>query len=257
MKTKIYAHRGASRYAPENTMPAFQLAYEMKADGIETDVQLTKDGVPVLIHDENVRRTTNGTGFVEDYTLEEIKQLDAGSWFSSKYAGTSIVTLEELLQWAKPKQLLLNIELKNNVIEYKKLEQKVYQLLFTYDLLDRTVISSFNPKSIEKFKKIDRNVNIAFLTSTKIRRLANFTKLLGASGIHIKYRILSTHLVGECQKHGLDLRVYTVNRPAQIVRCYKLGCTAIFTDVPDIAVKLLLHNQSVEKVTRKFPFRRR
>ena len=109
METKIYAHRGASKYAPENTMPAFQLALDMNADGIETDVQLTKDGVPILIHDEKLKRTTTGSGYVKDYTLEELQQLDAGSWFDATFTGTKLITLEQLLQWIKPTYLLLNL----------------------------------------------------------------------------------------------------------------------------------------------------
>ncbi len=108
----IYAHRGASKAAPENTMPAFELAAKQGADGIETDVQLTKDQIPVLIHDENVRRTTDGIGFVQDYTYKELQELDAGSWFSSTYSNTTIPTLDQLLAWNKKKKLKLNIELK-------------------------------------------------------------------------------------------------------------------------------------------------
>ncbi|GAA0481687.1 glycerophosphodiester phosphodiesterase [Salinibacillus aidingensis] len=257
MKTRIFAHRGASQYAPENTMPAFELAYEMNADGIETDVQLTKDHIPVLIHDENVRRTTNGIGFVQDYTLQEIIQLDAGSWFSSSFTNTSIVTLEKFLQWISPKSLKLNLELKNNVIDYKNLESIVYNMVKDYGLLERTVFSSFNPKSMERMYKLDPAANTAFLTTSKIRRLTQFTRSIGCNGLHIKYRILSSQLVEECRKTGLDLRVFTVNRPAQMDRCYKFKCAGLFTDVPDFALKQRssLPNERTSK--RIHPFQRR
>lgn len=111
--TKIIAHRGSSALAPENTMAAFELAYEQGAEGIETDVHLTKDNIPVLIHDENVKRTTNSTGYIKDYTFDQLKQFDAGSWFSVKYAGSTIISLEEFLNWFQDKALCLNIELKN------------------------------------------------------------------------------------------------------------------------------------------------
>ncbi|WP_102027114.1 glycerophosphodiester phosphodiesterase [Salirhabdus sp. Marseille-P4669] len=257
MTTKIYAHRGASKYAPENTMPAFQLALEMKADGIETDVQLTKDGVPILIHDEKLKRTTNGTGLVQDYTLEELKELDAGSWFSKSYQGTKLVTLEELLQWIKPTSLFLNIELKNNIIDYENLEKIVYNLVVTYGMLGRTVFSSFNKNSIRRLHKLDKNVNACFLTSRKIRRLKHFLRSIGATGVHAKYRLINTDFVSECKRHGFDLRVYTVNKPFSIVRCYQLGCTAIFTDVPDVAYDLYEKLPLETKYKRKNPFRRR
>jgi glycerophosphoryl diester phosphodiesterase len=256
VNTKIYAHRGASKYAPENTMPAFELAYNMKADGIETDIQLTKDGIPVLIHDEKVRRTTGGKGLVMDYTVKEIKKLDAGRWFSDEFKGTPIVTLEEFLQWIKPKPLLLNLELKNNIIDYKQLEQKVYDLVKAYGLLERTVFSSFNPKSMERMHNIDPTVQTAFLTSKRIRRLFHFVQTIGASSIHAKYRILDPHLIGECKKHGIDLRIYTVNRLNQMIKCFALDVTGIFTDVPDIARKQLELMQADKHTYRKFPFRR-
>jgi glycerophosphoryl diester phosphodiesterase len=257
MKTKIYAHRGASQYAPENTMPAFEMALQMKVDGIETDVQLTKDGIPVLIHDEKVNRTTTGKGFVKDFTLKEIQELDAGSWFSSEYKGISIVTLDEFLQWIQPTSLLVNIELKNNVIDYPKLEEKVYNLVSSYGMLERTVFSSFNPDSMAKMHKIDSKVECAFLTSKKIRRIGHFAKSIGISAIHAKYRLVNTDFVSECKRHKLKLRVYTVNKPSQMVQCYQLGCTAIFTDVPDVAYNLYKDMPNIRIQMRRFPFLRK
>ncbi|MFG6118543.1 glycerophosphodiester phosphodiesterase [Thalassobacillus sp. B23F22_16] len=235
MVTLIYAHRGASKLAPENTMPAFDLAYQAGADGIETDVQLTKDSVPVLIHDENVRRTTNGTGFVQDYTYEEIKKLDAGSWFSSKFSDTPIVTLEEFLGWVQDKSMVLNIELKNNVIDYKNMERIVYDLLQAHQLLDQTVVSSFNPESMRRMKEIDPKVATAFLTSQKLPDLLGYLRRLQVDGLHAKYRLLNKKLAENCMQQNLALRSYTVNRPAQMKKCFKLKCEGIFTDVPHLA----------------------
>ncbi|WP_186578287.1 glycerophosphodiester phosphodiesterase [Aquibacillus kalidii] len=236
MKTIIFAHRGASKLAPENTMPAFDLAYQMGADGIETDVQLTKDHVPVLIHDENVRRTTDGTGFVQDYTLEELQKLDAGSWFSEHYAGTTIISLDQFLSWIKDKNLKINIELKNNVIDYKNLEKIVYDLLKKYDVLTRTVISTFNAESVKRLEGIDKDLTTAFLTSSKIKDLVGYSKNLGATGLHIRYRLLNRSIVRNAHSNNMYVATYTVNRPTQIMRCFKLGCHAIFTDVPHVAI---------------------
>ncbi len=133
MATNIFAHRGASGYAPENTMAAFQLAYWQGADGIETDVHLTKDNIPVLMHDERVNRTTDGSGFIQGYTLHQLKQLDTGSWFSPKFTGSRVVTLDEFLVWIRDKALYLNIELKNNKIDYKNLETIVYDKIAFMD----------------------------------------------------------------------------------------------------------------------------
>lgn len=231
-KTMIYAHRGASKLAPENTMPAFELAAAAGAEGIETDVQLTKDNVPVLIHDENLRRTTNGTGFVQDYTYAQLSLLDAGSWFSSKFSDISIVSLDEFLQWFKNQPMFLNVELKTNVIEYKNIEQIVYDSLKRNHVLDRTVISSFNSDSILRMKEINPSVRTAFLTSTNRRNLVEYAKSLHADALHVKHRLLDKKLVKDCHKSHLDLRIYTVNRPTMMKKCYKLGVDAIFSDVP-------------------------
>lgn len=232
MSTKIIAHRGASILAPENTLPAFQLAYDVGADGIETDVQLTKDQVPVLIHDEGLKRTTNGYGYVKDYTYQELKQLDVGSWFSTSYSNTRLLSLDEFLKWIKDKPLCLNIELKNNKIDYKQMETIVYTMIKDYQLLNRTILSTFNPKSVQRMKKIDPRINSAFLTSRRRKDLVAYAKVLGAHAIHVKYRLLSRKLVDRCSQEKMDLRIYTVNRTIQIKRCFNLNCDGIFTDVP-------------------------
>ncbi|WP_156290862.1 glycerophosphodiester phosphodiesterase [Oceanobacillus salinisoli] len=237
MTTKIFAHRGASKYAPENTLPAFELVYQMKADGIETDVQLTKDNVPILIHDEHVKRTTNGRGYVKDLTFAQLKTLDAGSWFSKKYSNTQLPSLKEFLDWAKHKPLYLNIELKNNKIDYKDLEMIVYEMLKEYQLLERTTLSTFNPESVKRMKDINRSIGVAFLTSKKNKHLIYDAKELGANAIHIKYRLLNQLLVDEAHQKKMKVRVYTVNKYPSIKRCFDVGCDGIFTDVPDIAFK--------------------
>jgi glycerophosphoryl diester phosphodiesterase len=246
MKPKIYAHRGASNYAPENTMPAFQLAYDMKTDGIETDVQLTKDNVPVLIHDEHVNRTTNSIGYIKDFTYHELKQLDAGSWFSPKFKGTTIPTLEELLTWIKGKSIYLNIELKNNKIDYKHIEAIVYEQIKAYQLINRTTISTFNPNSVIRLATHTNFRELALLTSKRIRNPIQFVKELGANAIHVKYKLVNPTMVTLAQQQHVKLRIFTVNRPARIIRSIKYGVDGIFTDVPDVALyykHLLLDKQ--------------
>ncbi|MFA1821607.1 glycerophosphodiester phosphodiesterase [Virgibacillus oceani] len=235
LKTKIIAHRGASKYAPENTMPAFDLAYKMGVEEIETDVQLTKDDVPVLIHDEHVKRTTNGNGYVKNLTYKELKNLDAGGWFAQKFKGTRILSLHEFLKWAENKPLYLNIELKNNKIDYKHLESIVYEMIYHYQLLNRTTISTFNPNSIKRLKRYNTDIEIAFLTSKRLENLIDHTQRLGGNAVHVKYRLLNTALVQESKQKNTPLRVYTVNRKIRIIRCLKHQVEGIFTDVPDKA----------------------
>lgn len=233
MTTKIIAHRGASKLAPENTMPAFELAYQMKAEGIETDIQLTKDNIPVIIHDEQVKRTTNGTGYIKELTYNQLKQLDAGSWFSSEFSGTSIISLDEFLQWVKDKSLWLNIELKNNKIDYKHLEPIAYEMIDYYQLLNRTTFSTFNPNSVKRMKSFNNEVGVSFLTSKRNKNLVKYAKELGATGIHIKYRLLDQSISEQCQQENMELRVFTVNKATRMMKCFKHQCDGVFTDVPD------------------------
>ncbi|WP_339227902.1 glycerophosphodiester phosphodiesterase [Oceanobacillus sp. FSL K6-2867] len=234
--TMIIAHRGASKVAPENTMPAFELALRMKAEAIETDVQLTKDNIPVLIHDEHVKRTTNSHGYIKDYHLAELKKLDAGSWFSKNFGGATILTLEEFLQWMVNTPLHLHLELKNNKIDYMHLEPIVYELLSQYKVADRTTISTFNPDSVQRFSQLSSTIEIALLTSRKINNLPRYAKELGAKAVHIKYRLLNKKLIQQCQHENMRVRVYTVNQFSSMMRCFRIGCDGIFTDVPNKAI---------------------
>lgn len=234
--TEIIAHRGASKIAPENTMPAFKLAYQLGAEGIETDIHLTKDHIPVLIHDERVERTTNGIGHIKDYTFEQIKQLDAGSWFSPRFSNTRIVSLEEFLMWAQFKPLHLNIELKNNKIDYAHLENIVFEMVTHFRLQQRTTISTFNPHSIKRMATFKDDITLALLTSRKRKNLCTYATDLGAHALHIKYRLLDEKLISECSHRNIPLRVFTINKFTHMMRCYQLGCHGIFTDHPEKAL---------------------
>ncbi|UJL44779.1 glycerophosphodiester phosphodiesterase [Virgibacillus sp. NKC19-16] len=236
MNPKIFAHRGASRRAPENTMSAFKLAYCLGAEGIETDVQLTKDDIPVLIHDEQVKRTTNSTGYVRDFTFNQLKQFDAGSWFSKEIGHATIVSLDEFLQWIHDKPLCLNIELKNNKIDYKNLEAIVYEMIDSYQLLNRTILSTFNPNSLKRLREF-KDIEIALLTLKKNKNLVSYARELGANAIHIRYRLLDPFLVEKSHKENMPIRVFTVNKFAHVKKCLSLGCNGIFTDVPDKALQ--------------------
>ncbi|MEN2766057.1 glycerophosphodiester phosphodiesterase [Ornithinibacillus xuwenensis] len=232
MTTKIIAHRGASKLAPENTMYAFELAYKLGAEGIETDVQLTKDKVPVLIHDETLKRTTSGSGYVKNFTYEELKKLDTGTWFSRDFKGAKMVSLEEFLVWIKPKDMSINIELKNNKIDYKNLESIVYHRLKEHRLLERTTISTFSTNSVRRLKKYRDELGIALLTSKRIPNLVEYAHDLGANALHIKYRLLHEQIIQQAHSLKMPVRVYTVNKYKSMMNCYARNCDGIFTDAP-------------------------
>ncbi|SFA72483.1 glycerophosphoryl diester phosphodiesterase [Lentibacillus halodurans] len=247
MHANIFAHRGASKDAPENTMAAFHLAYEQGADGIETDVHLTKDHIPVLMHDERINRTTNGAGYIKDYTLGQLQELNAGSWFSPEFARSRIISLEEFLEWIQDKPLYLNIELKNNNIDYNQLEHIVYDRILDYHLLHRTTLSTFNPTSVRRLKYLNRTIGVALLTSKRYKNIVTAAKDLGANAIHIKYRLLNQLLVDQCHQENIAIRVFTVNKPQHMLRSFSMGCNGIFTDVPEMAVRCRnqLNDQSI------------
>src|SRR5699024_1325654 len=132
-----------------------------------------------------------------------------------------IISLEEFLDWFQKKPLQLNLELKNNKIDYQNLEQIVYEMLDHYRLLSRTTLSTFSPQSVKRLKRFKKKVEIAFLTSKKRPHLVHYTKELGANALHIKYRLLNQNLVKTAQQHNLPIRVYTVNRKRQMLTCFK------------------------------------
>ncbi|TXL67915.1 glycerophosphodiester phosphodiesterase [Cerasibacillus terrae] len=248
MPVKIIAHRGASKYAPENTMPAFQMAYELGADIIETDVQLTKDRVPILFHDIKINRVTSHKGYIKDFTYDEIIALDVGTHFSKKYRGTSIVSLEHFLAWVQSKSISLNLELKNSKIDYKNLEEIVLEMLEHYQLIDRTILSSFNPKSIQRLTKTPQRVHKAFITSKRQKDLIPYSKEIGADALHIHYRLLRKNMVHQSKKAEIPLRVYTVNKKRHLLKCLHYKCDGIITDVPDKAINIQnIYNQIIKE----------
>ena len=142
--TKNFAHRGFSGKYPENTLLAFEKAVEAQTDGIELDVQLTKDGEIVIIHDETIDRTTNGKGLVVDYTYEELEKFDASYIYTGQFGFNKIPTLREYFNLIKDTNIITNIELKTGINEYQGIEEKVYNLIKEFQLEDRVIISSFN-----------------------------------------------------------------------------------------------------------------
>ncbi len=237
--TYIFAHRGASKYAPENTMSAFKKALEMKADGIELDVQLTKDKIPVIIHDETVKRTTDGKGFVSEFTYDQLQKLDAGKWFSKQFSSERIPTLEEFLIWMKQTNLLLNIELKNTIMPYYGMERIVYDLVDRHKLKDRIIYSSFNHYSLQELKQLDSTVEIAPLYSSGLYEPWNYVKSLSTDCVHPHWRTLHPAILNGFRDHDIKVRVYTVNDPKKMKWLCDQKVEAIITDVPDTARAVL------------------
>ena len=238
MTTKIIAHRGASSKLPENTMTAYKQALKDGADGIELDIHLSKEKVPVVIHDETVDRTTDGYGFIKEYSVSDLKKLSAGKWKGWKYRKAEIPTLEEVLEWIKTTHLDLVIELKNNLFPYKGMEKIALDLIEKHGMMNRTIFSSFNHDSLITLKKLNSNAETAPLYSKPIQDPASYAKSTGAKGVHPYFRITTEHLVKILHDNDLKIRPYTVNSPHFMAALYNWGADGLITDEPAIAYKL-------------------
>ncbi|WP_096187110.1 glycerophosphodiester phosphodiesterase [Evansella halocellulosilytica] len=235
-KTLIFGHRGSSGRHPENTMDSFEAALQEGADGLEIDVQLSEDDVPVVIHDETVDRTTNGTGWVKDFTFDELQKLDAGSWFSSTFSGAMIPSLEELFRWLVNTPLLLNIEIKSGLVRYPNIEKIVLDLIEKYDLNERVIISSFNHYSLAKVHKLNNEIETAILFMEGLYEPWNYAKTVGAQSLHCYYPVAAPELIRGAAQANMPIRPFTVNEASHLHALMSRGCDAVITDYPKKAV---------------------
>lgn len=231
------AHRGATAYTPENTIAAFDLAVDMKADYIEIDVQRSKDGELVLIHDTTVDRTTDGTGKVGDLTLEQLRSLDAGSWKGEQFAGEPIPTFEEILDHYHGKIGIL-IELKAPEL-YPGIEEQVAAALIERNLHkpqnEKIIIQSFNFESIKKMDQLLPKVPIGVLTSnradTTLEALQEFSTY--ADWFNPSYAIVTKELVNQVHSLGMQIGSWTVRSQEAADFLFEMGVDAIISDYPD------------------------
>lgn len=246
----IFAHRGASAHAPENTLSAFQLGLQQGADGIELDAKLSADGVVVIIHDATVNRTTDGNGAVRKLTSSALKELDAGSYFDDTFHGERIPTLEEVFELVG-KQTFINVELTNYTSSNDTLPEKAVDLVIKHNLQDRGLFSSFNPSSLRRIHRLLPSVPIGFLV---------FSGIIGALGrswlgyalchyqaLHPASNDVTPGLVERLHHFGQRLHAYTVNHPKEMQRLYNLGIDGIFTDDPALARQVLSRNNPKAK----------
>lgn len=242
MIPKVYAHRGFSTIAPENTIAAFNKALEIGATGIELDVQLSKDGVAMVFHDEKLDRTTDHRGLLANFTCAELKKYDAGSWFSKEYAGEKIPTLEEvleLLSMAPFTSVELNIELKTGIIDYPGLEKIVLDLTHQYEMQSRTIFSSFNHYSLKKLKELDSAARTGILYVSGIYEPWKYAVKIGATALHPLFYNIRPELVKMAHQAGLKLNPWTVDDPGMMKKMLQCGVDGIITNYPDRLLQML------------------
>lgn len=236
--SKNFAHRGFSGKYPENTMLAFKKAVEVGVDGIELDVQLTKDGIPVIIHDETIDRTTDGKGNVIDFTYDELSKFDASYKFKQPGVVNKIPTLEEYLDYIKDFQVITNIELKTGVIEYLGIEEKVLELIRKFQLEEKVIISSFNHFSVMRFKKLSSNIKCGFLSESWLIDAGEYTKKNGIQCYHPYFKNLVPEVIRELKKNNIEINTWTVNEEKDMKYLINYGINSIITNYPDLLNKI-------------------
>ncbi|NLE44630.1 MAG: glycerophosphodiester phosphodiesterase [Chloroflexi bacterium] len=235
------AHRGSSVRAPQNTMAAFELALQDGADGIELDVHLSSDGVPVVIHNFTVDATTDGTGAVNDLTLAELKRLDAGSWFAPEFTGQRIPTLEEVLTTIDSR-LLVNVEIKSTRIANTGLEWSVVEVVRRCGPSDRILFSSFNPIALWRCKQLAPDIAVGLVyagdLSLPLRR-AWLAPLVRPEAHHPHHAMVDDRYMARARARGVAVNVWTVDDPDEMQRLIDLGVGGFFTNVPDVLHHIL------------------
>ena len=243
VKCNIIAHRGANKRAPQNTLPAFAKALELGADGFESDVHLTKDGVPVICHNGTIDATSDGTGKISDMTLAQLKEKDFGLYFSREFINTKIPTLDEFLELVQGKGLkILNIELKMEKDDARREElvKKTLDAVNAYGLNESLIISSFCPKILKLVKANSPECKTAYLYPhgwlkssqgffPPIKKMLD----LGCAAAHPHYFCIRGNFVRHCHDSGLDVNVWTVDEAERIRQMLAAGVDSIITDCPD------------------------
>ncbi|NFO12457.1 glycerophosphodiester phosphodiesterase [Clostridium botulinum] len=224
--TEVSAHRGASINYPENTMKAFEMAVEQNADWIELDVQLTSDGIPVIMHDSNLYRITGVNKNIWEVTYNDIKDLDCSSWFSSEFAGERISTLGEVLDFAKKEHIKLNIELKPTGYE-KDFEKIVIDTINQKNFKNSCVVTSQEYSTLQRIKEYDQEIKTIYVMSIA---LGDITELTEADGFSVEASFITPRLVSMVHNSGKKVFAWTVNTRENMDKMIEMNVDNIVTD---------------------------
>jgi glycerophosphoryl diester phosphodiesterase len=227
------AHRGASALAPENTIAAFERAVELGADAIEFDIHLSRDGELVVIHDDTLDRTTDGSGPVRERRLGELMRLDAGRWFGEGFAGQRIPSLDEVLDRFAGK-VALALEIKAGSTFFPGIEEKVISALRERAAIDQAAVASFDHYALRRLKEIEPTIRTAALLVGRPVSLSALAGPAKADGLALEASFVTKTEVEACRASGLQLAVWVVNDPAQMRHFIRLGVDGIITDRPDL-----------------------
>ena len=237
----IFAHRGASTHAPENTISAFQLALDQNADALELDVQLSSDNSAIVIHDSTLDRTTDGSGWVRDHSLAALKTLNAGHAYGSAFPDEKIPTLNEVFD-RFGSSTFYNIELKNYATPFDDLPVVVAQIIDDSGLSDQILISSYNPASLNKIDKLLPTIKKGLLLHSSLTvelfsRVSIFP--FTHQTVHLSFSSLSARRIKSFQSKGKLVFSFTLNHPRDIHTALNLGLDGFFTDDPALAKRTI------------------
>lgn len=235
MQNLCVAHRGFSGIAPENTMAAIKLAMEQPdVHWVEVDVQLSKDGVPLLIHDFTLNRTTNARGPVKQKTWAELRELDAGSWKSKNFAGERLISLDEFLDTIAGR-LKANIEIKTEGNLYPGIEEKVISAVKKRHMEHEVVLTSFEPRILAKVNEIGRGIRTGLIIDSNPKDLLLRLQLLNCSFLSIRYKSLTADLVSKAIRRGIEIMAWTMDDVKSLRRTAALHKDILLcTNRPDI-----------------------
>ena len=228
---QIIAHRGASKYVPENTLEAFQKAHELGCQFIECDIALTKDLIPILMHDDTLNRTTNGKGRVDEYSSDFIQNLDAGSWMNAQLSHLRIPTFKDALSWHASTKGWFNFEIKS--VDLDKVEIAVSSILNVFHQASYTqhiVFSSFQYEIMKALNQKESNIDKAYLSSEANDDVLEKALETGCYQLNVSKLWVTEHFIEKAHQRGLKVGVYTVNDVKDFNRLKSWGVDAVFTD---------------------------
>lgn len=236
-RPRIVAHRGASALAPENTIIAFEWARLLGAEAIEADVRLSRDLIPVIIHDAYLERTTDGEGLVENKNWSEILKLDAGSWFDPSFQGVRVPSLAELLVWAKQHHMPVILELKGSFIDRDVFIKAVLNVIYDHGYMHAVTFSSYHDDLLYRLKQYAPNAQTALLYFY-MQEPWRYAQELGAIALHAAYPFLRKRHIMAAHERGLEVYVYTLSDDHDLRRACDLGVDGVFTDRPELAIDM-------------------
>lgn len=239
IKPPVIAHRGASGYAPENTLAAFLKAKELGINWVEFDVMLASCGEPVVIHDETLERTTNDIGNVIDFPFKYIKTLDAGSWFNPRFAEARVPSLREAIEFLRVHGMAANIEIKAQDGLEEETVKKVLATVKKYwtDEMPKPLLSSFSLSSLEHLRFYSPNCLIGFLMHDWTDEWKEVCDRLNCVSVNVNEEILTEERVQQIKSTQRWLLSYTVNTTERAQELYSWGVDAVFSDYPDEILK--------------------